>query len=238
MNNNRFIYFVLAAFLAGTLLLIFIQYNYSKNVDQLMKGHHKMLRELRTVSLVACGGTGYHLGGKPDKGRHRNRRHLPYRKGGRQDRRDKTHLDSLRKMTADTDAWGDIERLEYLARQNLYTKQQLMHEFFRTGKMDDTSLISYQRAHKIANETDELTRKLYDSRESSMAAVSNAISENSWRARNWGFILVGVILASAAGLMWFIFNRFGHQQRLIRQLDTSERKCGRPRGSKKISWPT
>jgi CheY-like chemotaxis protein/nitrogen-specific signal transduction histidine kinase len=31
-------------------------------------------------------------------------------------------------------------------------------------------------------------------------------------------------MATAAGAMWFILNRFGHQQRLIRQLDTSEKK--------------
>src|ERR1044072_613 len=57
-----------------------------------------------------------------------------------------------------------------------------------------------------------------------MASLSNSISGNSRRARNWGLILVGVILATAAGAMWFILNRFGHQQRLIRQLDTSEKK--------------
>lgn len=224
MNNNRFIYLVSAAFLAGTLLLIFIQYNYSKNVDQLMKGHHKMLRELRTVHLlrvverdITWVESRIRAAIATDDTSHIES--VDIRIG-----EVKAHLDSLRKMTADTDAWGDIERLEYLAKQNLYTKQQLMHEFFRTGKMDDTSLISYTRAHKIADETGTLTRKLYDSRESSMASLSNSISENSRKARNWGFVLVGVILATAAGLLWFILNRFGHQQRLIQQLDSSEKK--------------
>lgn len=224
MNNNRFIYLVLAAFLAGTLLLIFIQYNYSKNVDRLMKGHHKMLRELRTVHLLRVVERDItwvesRIGAAiaTDDTSHIERVDARIAEV-------KVHLDSLRKMTADTDAWGDIERLEYLAKQNLYTKQQLMHEFFRTGKMDDTGLISYARAHKIANETEVLTRKLYDSRESSMTSLSNSISENSRQARNWGFVLVGVILATAAGSLWFILTRFGHQQRLIKQLDTSEKK--------------
>jgi len=224
MNNNRFIYFVLAAFLAGTTLLIFIQYNYSKNVDRLMKGHHKMLRELRTVHLlrlverdITWVESRISAAIATDDTSHIERVDARIADV-------KAHLDSLRKMTADTDAWGDIERLEYLAKQNLIAKQQLIHEFFRTGKMDDTSLISYIRDHKIATETGIIARKIYDSREASMASLSNSISGNSRRARNWGLILVGVILATAAGAMWFILNRFGHQQRLIRQLDTSEKK--------------
>jgi len=224
MNNNRFIYFVLAAFLAGTTLLIFIQYNYSKNVDRLMKGHHKMLRELRTVHLlrlverdITWVESRISAAIATDDTSHIERVDARIADV-------KAHLDSLRKMTADTDAWGDIERLEYLAKQNLIAKQQLIHEFFRTGKMDDTSLISYIRDHKIATETGIIARKIYDSREASMASLSNSISGNSRRARNWGLILVGVIMATAAGAMWFILNRFGHQQRLIRQLDTSEKK--------------
>ena len=224
MNNNRFIYFVLAAFLAGTTLLIFIQYNYSKNVDRLMKGHHKMLRELRTVHLlrlverdITWVESRISAAIATDDTSHIERVDARIADV-------KAHLDSLRKMTADTDAWGDIERLEYLAKQNLIAKQQLIHEFFRTGKMDDTSLISYIRDHKIATETGIIARKIYDSREASMASLSNSLSGNSRRARNWGLILVGVILATAAGAMWFILNRFGHQQRLIRQLDTSEKK--------------
>ena len=224
MNNNRFIYFVLATFLAGTLLLIFIQYNYSRNVDRLMKGHHQMLRELKTVHLLRLVERDITWVESRISAAIATNDTSHIEKVDARIAEVKAHLDSLRKMTADTEAWGDIERLEYLAKQNLYTKQQLIHEFFRTGKMDDTSLISYVRDHKIATETGIIARRLYDSKESGMAALSSSISENSRQARNWGLILVGVILATAAAAMWFVLNRFGHQQRLIRRLDTSEKK--------------
>ena len=224
MNNNRFIYFVLATFLAGTLLLIFIQYNYSRNVDRLMKGHHQMLRELKTVHLLRLVERDITWVESRISAAIATNDTSHIEKVDARIAEVKAHLDSLRKMTADTEAWGDIERLEYLAKQNLYTKQQLIHEFFRTGKMDDTSLISYVRDHKIATEAGIIARRLYDSKESGMAALSSAISENSRQARNWGLILVGVILATAAAAMWFVLNRFGHQQRLIRRLDTSEKK--------------
>src|SRR5258707_9426646 len=47
MTSNRFIYFVLAAFITGTLLLIFIQYNSSRNIDKLINGNKKLLNELK-----------------------------------------------------------------------------------------------------------------------------------------------------------------------------------------------
>ncbi|WP_431212870.1 hypothetical protein ACQ86N_45670 [Puia sp. P3] len=48
MTNNRFIYFTLAVFIAGMLLLVFIQYNSSRSIHQLIEGNSLLLRELKT----------------------------------------------------------------------------------------------------------------------------------------------------------------------------------------------
>jgi len=47
MASNRFIYYILAAFIAGTLLLIFIQYNSAKNINSLIAGNEKVLNEFK-----------------------------------------------------------------------------------------------------------------------------------------------------------------------------------------------
>jgi signal transduction histidine kinase/CheY-like chemotaxis protein len=224
MNNKRFIYLVLTAFLAGTLLLIFIQYNTSKNVEQLITGNKKLLKELHTGNqlrvlerdiiwvesriraAIATDDTS-HIEGVDAK----IAEVISY-------------VDTLKQINTDSSTLRDINRLEYLAGQKLIAKQQLMHEFFRTGRMDDTSLIANPRAREISNEISTVTRRIYDSRQSIMTSLSNSISDNSRRARNWGFILIGVILVTAAGLLWFILNRLQHQQQLIRKLDRSEKK--------------
>jgi hypothetical protein len=46
MTNNRIIYYLLAAFIAGNFLLIYIQYNSSKNINILINGNEKVLAEL------------------------------------------------------------------------------------------------------------------------------------------------------------------------------------------------
>src|ERR1700683_3357917 len=46
MTSNRIIYWVLAAFIAGNMLIIFVQYSSSKNIQNLITGNKKLLNEL------------------------------------------------------------------------------------------------------------------------------------------------------------------------------------------------
>ncbi|SFN74338.1 Signal transduction histidine kinase [Chitinophaga sp. YR627] len=224
MNNNRFTYLILTAFLIGTLILAFIQYNSSKNIDQLIKGNQKLLRELqagnklrelerdiiwvesRIRAAIATDDTS-HIEGVDAK-----------------ISEVEAFVDTLKDMNTDDSAVMYIERLKYLAGLKLHNKNQLMHEFFRTGRMDDTSLIANPRAREISNEISTVTRKIYDSRQHVMTELSNSINESSRRARNWGIILICLILLTAAGMLWFVMSRIRRQQQLILELDRSEKK--------------
>src|ERR1700761_3090709 len=46
MTSNRIIYWVLSAFIAGNLLLIFVQYNSTKSIHNLITGNKKLMNEL------------------------------------------------------------------------------------------------------------------------------------------------------------------------------------------------
>ncbi|QHS61518.1 ATP-binding protein [Chitinophaga agri] len=224
MNNNRFTYLVITAFLIGTLILAFIQYNSAKNIDQLIKGNQQLLRELqagnklrelerdiiwvesRIRAAIATDDTS-HIEGVDAK-----------------IAEVEAFVDTLKDMNTDDSAIMYIERLKYLAGLKLHNKNQLMHEFFRSGRMDDTSLIANPRAREISNEISTVTRKIYDSRQTIMTALSNNINESSRRAKNWGIILNCLILLTAAGMIWFVMSRIRKQQQLILELDRSEKK--------------
>src|SRR5258707_10208729 len=47
MTNKRFIYGALTAFTTGGLLLVFIQYNSSRSIDQLIEGNRLLLRDMK-----------------------------------------------------------------------------------------------------------------------------------------------------------------------------------------------
>src|ERR1700727_2777964 len=52
MTSNRFIYFILTAFIAGNLLIIFMQYNSAKNVNNLITGNTRLLTELNVSNQL------------------------------------------------------------------------------------------------------------------------------------------------------------------------------------------
>lgn len=224
MNNKRFIYLVILAFVAGALLLLYIQRNSSRNMDQLITGNEKLLKELRTGNqlrelerdiiwiesriraAIATDDTS-HIAGVDDKMKEME-----------------LYIDSLKVENEDDSAELFIDRLGYLAGQKLQAKNKLMHEFFKTGRMDDTSMIANPRAREISNEISAVTRKIYDSRQKIMTNLSTSIRESSRKARTWNLILISMTLLMAGGILWFIINRMKKQQVLIQELDRSEKK--------------
>lgn len=224
MNNKRFTYLLLCAFIAGAMVLLFIQYNSSRNIDKLIKGNENLLHELqignhlRELELdiiwieskiraaIATDDTS-HIDGVDAKMKEVD-----------------SYVNSLKAVSDDDSADIYIERLKYLAGQKLKAKNQLMHEFFKTGRMDDTSLIANPRAREISNEISFITRRIYDSRQSVMTSLSESISDSSKKARNWSIVLMAVSLLMGGGLFWFILSRSRQQQLLIQELDASEKR--------------
>jgi signal transduction histidine kinase/DNA-binding response OmpR family regulator len=54
--------------------------------------------------------------------------------------------------------------------------------------------------------------------------LTNEVDKNGREARTAGMVLIMLVLISGAILFWFIINRIGQQNQLIRQLDASEKK--------------
>src|SRR5690349_18102609 len=50
MTSRRVIYYILAVFIAGNILLIYLQFNSSKNIDSLINENEKLLSEWHTGS--------------------------------------------------------------------------------------------------------------------------------------------------------------------------------------------
>ena len=50
MRGKKIFFYILAAFITGTLLLIYIQYNSTKNINSLITGNEKLLNEFKINS--------------------------------------------------------------------------------------------------------------------------------------------------------------------------------------------
>ncbi|HTI90275.1 MAG TPA: ATP-binding protein [Puia sp.] len=224
MTNNRFIYLTLAIFIAGMLLLVFIQYNSSRSIHQLIEGNNLLLRELKVGNdlremerdilsveskiraAVATGDSSFVEGIDA------------------QIADAEANLDNLRLINSDSGSVADVNRLSILAKEKLEKKNFMLDSFFYAGKKPDKTVIANPRTRGAANEINTIIRRLYSRRQERLSMLNTFVQKNGRIALTSGNILIGLVLLTGSGLFWFIINRIRKQNELIQQLDTSERK--------------
>ena len=224
MTSNRFIYFILSAFIAGNLLLIFVQYNSAKNIDNLIKGNKKLqhelmvdnqLRELERNLLsaeikirgaVATNDTSYFEGVDLL---------IAEAKG---------YLDSLKEVSEHDSTARNINRLNEVADEKLILKNRILDSIHHTGKLSSESFRTIMQRRKLTNLVNNFSRKIYDSRRRLIDSLSISVNNSGRNARSWGTTLIVLVLMSGAFLFWYIISRIRKQNHLIHELDISEKK--------------
>ncbi|HVU98481.1 MAG TPA: response regulator [Puia sp.] len=224
MTNNRFIYSILAAFIAGMLLLVFIQYNSSRSIDQLIEGNRLLTRDMKigndlremerdilsveskVRAAVATGDSAFVAGVDA------------------QTAEAQANLDSLEMIDPDAATHGDVARLTVLAGDRMKRKNVMMDSFFRVGKKPPARLIADTRHPGAANEINGIMRRLYQRRKARLDAISISVQKNARIAKTSGMVLIVLVVLTGSGVFWFIIDRIRKQNELIRRLDASERQ--------------
>ena len=224
MTNNRFIYSILAAFIAGMLLLVFIQYNSSRSIYQLIEGNRLLLRDMKVGNdlremerdilsveskiraAVATGDSAFVAGIDA------------------QTTEAEANLDSLVVLDVDTASRVDIARLMVLAKDRVQRKNVLLDSFLRVGKKPPVTLIADTRLKGAANEINAIMRRLYLRRKDRLAAISMSVTKYGRIARTSGIVLIVLVVLAGSGVFWWIIDRIRKQYELIRRLDASERQ--------------
>ena len=225
MNTKQFTSLIFASFITGIVLLIIVQYNSATNMDNLITGNERLLKEIQTTNrlreierdiiwvesrLRAAIATDdiSHIDGVDGK-------ILEV----------ENYLDSLQSADTDLEVQSYIQRLRVLALHKLESKKTIQNDYQLSGRMDDTSMISNPRARNISNEISSLTRKIYNSRQRMIRKLSLDVEESGRKARQYGVLMIGLITMCGFLLLWFIINRIRRQNLLIEQLDISDKKA-------------
>ena len=224
MTSNRFIYSILAAFIAGNLLIIFMQYNSAKNIQNLIIGNKQLLDELRAGNqlrelerdllsaeikmdrAVATGDTS------------RLKEVDPQLKEAR------GLLDSVRTIVGDDGTMRNIQRLSALATEKSAMKARILDSFRGHGGLSIESFEAITRRRPLSNEVNNASRSIYESRQRLFDSLSTFTSNSGRRAQRWSVIMIFLVLVLGAALFWNIVSRIQRQNQLILQLDASERK--------------
>jgi signal transduction histidine kinase/FixJ family two-component response regulator len=222
--SNRFIYLILSAFVAGNILLIFVQYNSAKNIDNLITGNKKLQHELRVDNqlrelerdllsaeikirgAVATNDSSYFEGVDLL---------IAEAKG---------YLDSLKEVSEHDSTIRNINRLYEVADEKLILKNRILDSFHQKTKLSAESFKTIMQQRKLTNLVNNVSRKIYDSRRRLIDSLSISVNNSGLNARSWGTAMIIAVLVSEAALFWYIINRLLRQNQLILQLDASEKK--------------
>lgn len=225
MNTKQFTALIFASFVTGIVLLIIVQYNSAANIDSLITGNERLLREIQTTNRlreierdIIWVESRIRAAIATDDVSHIEGVDVKITEV-------QNYLDSLQLANTDTKAQSYIERLRVLAMHKLQNKNEMLEDYNDSGRMDDTSIISNPRARNVSNEISRLTRSIYDSRQVMIKNLTKSVEESGRKARLYGALMIGLIVLSGFLLLWFITNRIRRQNRLIEQLDISDKKA-------------
>lgn len=225
MDNKRFGYFIVIAFIAGAAILVSIQFNSARNTAKLIQNNATLLKELRSSNhlreidrdilgvesriraSIATNDTS-HLEGVDDK-----------------INQVKEFLDSLSYNNTDTAVLRLINRLSVLTLEKKRTKEKLLNRYHTLGNMNDTSSIANPRARRISDEITATTAKIYEKRQRLMVELSQRSEHIGKKARLYDILLMGLLLVGSASIGLFIVRQFRKQHLLIIQLNKSEKKA-------------
>ena len=223
--GKRIILYILAAFIAGNLLLIYIQYNSAKNINTLIKGNEKVLaevtvsnnlRELKRDITVAEGTIGSNI----------FRRDAIDKKTLKQDILNvQADIDNLQKISDDDSSEKYIDVLDVLVHEKLNFTRNHPDSINFPGAYAGKDPFDMYREKELNDSIRIVTRQIETSRQKLLAKVTSSIDVSGKKALNLGTSLIIFVLLSGAVIFWTIITTIRKQNLLIHKLNISEKNA-------------
>lgn len=215
---------MLAAFIAATFFLIYIQYNSAKNIHSLITGNEKFLDEYQVNSdlkelerdvvtvessvrgAVATNDTA-HIG------------KLETEIAAVQD-----ELMILQKISDDDSTVKDVDKLDSLVQIKLKFTKEILDSFNLKGKRVAEKLIAANRGKKLNDSILLLVQTIENTRQQILTRLTISTDNHGKKAQQFNTILFVLVIICSAGLFWYVIITIRKQLSLIEQLNISEKK--------------
>ena len=205
-------------------LLIFLQFNSSKNIDSLVKGNEKTLQEFIVNNHLRQLERDIHAL------ENKVRFIIDKKDTGRVDRMEaeitqvKSSIDKLQRINDNDSSVKFIDQLDDAIQQKLAYVNGVLDTFYTNGRQPASRLLYDEKNKKLSDSIRTIVRKIDTSRQQVLTTLTKNIDHDGLQAKTWGNILIVIVLACSIGVVWFIINRLKRQQELIHQLDASEKQ--------------
>jgi signal transduction histidine kinase/CheY-like chemotaxis protein len=222
MKKNRFIIYLLIAFITGTILLIYIQFNSAKNISALIDGNNKYLDEYKINSelkglekdLVKIESNTSNLVSTND---------ADYIKDIRTELNIVRYdLDQLQKIAGDDSTVKKIDELDTAVQRALLFHKAVMDSFYSNGKASAEKLIGTLKGKRLMDSIYSIAQNIENTRHDIIRGLTLTNDKNGQKAQRFNTTLIGLVLVCGAGLFWFIIDNVRRRESLIQQLHKSE----------------
>ncbi len=224
MTAKNLIYYILSGFVLGTLLLVFIQYNTSKNISNLITGNEKLINEFKVSNEL--------------KDLEKNIITVESRIRGTVTTKDTIHIEGLekkiqqievelrqlQKISDDDNSVKYIDELDYMVHEKLKISHQILDSFNVVGKIAAENVIASQRGKLLTDSITATVYKIENTRKNLLKNITTTIDKSGSKALQFSTVLIALVLISAAVLFWYIINTIRRQNILINDLNISEKK--------------
>lgn len=224
MKGKRLIYFILAGFIAGTLLLVYIQFNSSKNINTLIHGNEKLLQELSTGRQLQELGKNVIAFESRIRGAVATSDTGLFRGIESQLAEIDADLEKLQKVTDDDSSVKYIDQLDKLVRRKIAFGNEVLDSLLLAGQPVALRMIADPTSKRLADSIIMVTGLVDSTRKRHLAEVTLSMDQSGRGALRFSIILISLVLISAAGLFWYIIHTLRRQELLIQQLNLSEKK--------------
>ncbi len=224
MATNRLIYFIIAAFIAGILILIFIKYTSDKSVKNLIDDNEKLLNEFEVSSELKTLESNIWLIESKIRGTVTTNDTAFIEGVKTQIVKVKQSLAELQKIKEDDSTEEYVKQLEVLVQKKLAFSNEILTTYQKEGKRRAEAIIAKQGAKKLTDSILVLIEKISSLRQTVIFRVTTSVEESVKKVQRLDFFLIIFVIVSATVLFWYIVNAIRTQNRLIKEVKNSERK--------------
>jgi signal transduction histidine kinase/CheY-like chemotaxis protein/HPt (histidine-containing phosphotransfer) domain-containing protein len=224
MLQSRFKYLVLIIFLASVVLIVFLQYNSGNSIKNLIRDNQSLLNELQIKNKLQRFQTDIIFGESAlrDLVASDDPAHvLETDKDLKRIRNEFTEIDNTIRPTSDTQL---LDRLKFLVTEKLENSNDVIKILFEQGKDSALAFIRTLRGRIIRDSIIQTIALINGSRQKTLSDISTSVNTNGAKAKSWGIILAIVACLASLVTLWYLVVQGQRQQKLIRTLDTSEKK--------------
>jgi len=218
-------YLFLSLFLAGVLLIVYIQFTSGKSVDRLIEGNTELLSQLSFENDLQQLQTDIVNAENNIRGAviTLDNRHIQdIAKEIDAVNVDLAEIKRNMPLVVDSD---QVQQLEVLVNKKIIFFNQVLDVYKNNGKQKTEILINTEGGKELSENIFQLIDAFDNKRQKELSRITASINNNAKSAHTSGLVLAAIAALACISAFWYIVNQTYQQKKLIKNLNASEKRA-------------